>query len=66
MKSKQFTVLGICGAQGALLFPLRDHLIGNVEPRGVFHTPKEEQWRANFDGIPLKEISLSSKKLGLM
>nr|DAD83376.1 MAG TPA: cytosine DNA methyltransferase [Myoviridae sp. ct3Pt8] len=54
MKSKQFTVLGICGAQGALLFPLRDHLIGNVEPRGVFHTPKEEQWRANFDRIPFE------------
>lgn len=45
-------VLGICGAQGALLFPFRDHLVGNVEPRAIFHTPKEEQWKLNFGEIP--------------
>lgn len=44
--------LGICGAQGALLYKLRRYLIGNVEPRSVFHTPKEEQWRLNFGNIP--------------
>lgn len=45
-------VLGVCQGQGALLFPLRKHLIGNVEPRGCFHTPNEEQWRINFGDIP--------------
>lgn len=62
MKSRPFTVLGVCGAQGALLFPLRDCLIGNVEPRGVFHTPKEEQWRANFGEIPFDRDASRFKK----
>ena len=45
-------VLGVCAGQGALLFPFRKHLIGNIEIRGVFHTPGEEQWKANFGDIP--------------
>jgi site-specific DNA-cytosine methylase len=45
-------VLGISAGQGALLFPFRKHLLGNIEPRGVFHTPREEQWKANFGDIP--------------
>lgn len=45
-------VLGISAGQGALLFPFRKHLIGNIEPRGVFHTPREEQWKKNFGDIP--------------
>lgn len=45
-------VLGVCAGQGALLFPFRKHLIGNIEVRGVFHTPGEEQWKANFGNIP--------------
>ena len=45
-------VLGISAGQGALLFPFRKHLLGNIEPRGVFHTPREEQWKANFKDIP--------------
>lgn len=45
-------VLGISAGQGALLFPFRKHLKGNIEPRGVFHTPGEEQWKANFGDIP--------------
>ena len=49
---KDLKVLGVCGGQGALLFPFRDKLIGNIEPRGVFHTSREEQWKANFKGIP--------------
>lgn len=47
-------VLGVCGAQGALLFPFKRYLIGNIEPRAVFHTKNEEQWRLNFGEIPLK------------
>lgn len=50
--SKSLSILGICAGQGALLFPFRRHLIANIEPRGVFHTPKEEQWQLNFGKIP--------------
>lgn len=49
---KELKVLGVCAGQGALLFPFRKHLIGNIEIRGVFHTPGEEQWKANFGDIP--------------
>lgn len=45
-------VLGISAGQGALLFPFRKHLLGNIELRGVFHTPGEEQWKANFKDVP--------------
>lgn len=52
MNINRYTVLGVCAGQGALLFPFRKHLLGNIEPRGVFHTPGEEQWKANFGDIP--------------
>ena len=52
MSINRYTVLGISAGQGALLFPFRKHLLGNIEPRGVFHTPGEEQWKANFGDIP--------------
>ena len=62
---EKIKVLGICAGQGALLHPLlksnRFQVIANVEPRGVFHTPNEEQWKLNFGNIPfIKEIDLSS------
>ena len=50
---KKLRVLGVCGAQGALLHPIKKYLIGNVEPRSVFWTPKNEQWVSNFGDIPL-------------
>lgn len=57
---KTTKVLGICGAQGALLFSFkRDsnyRVIGNFEPRGMFHTPREEQWKSNFYGIPFWKL----------
>lgn len=46
------SVLGVCAGQGALLYPFKRQLLANIEPRAVFHTPKEEQWRANFDEVP--------------
>lgn len=53
---KKISVLGVCAAQGALLFPFKDlekfEIVGNLELRGVFHTPKEEQWKSNFGDIP--------------
>lgn len=52
-------VLGVCAGAGILLHPFKKDLIGNIEPRGVFHTPKEEQWKANFKGIPfIKDAEL--------
>lgn len=53
---KTIKILGVCAAQGALLFPFKNSqkfsIVGNIEPRGVFHTKKEEQWSLNFPGIP--------------
>lgn len=46
-------VLSICGGNGAWLSPLKKRLIGNVEPRVIFHTPKENQWNENFPSIPI-------------
>ena len=45
-------ILGVCGAQGALLHRSQSHVIANVEPRGCFHTKREEQWKLNFGDIP--------------
>lgn len=54
---KKLRILGISQGQGALLFPFRKRqIVANIEPRGVFHTPGEEQWKLNFGDIPfLKE-----------
>lgn len=49
---RKLRVLGVCAGQGALLFPFRENLLGNIEIRGVFHTPGEEQWKLNFGDIP--------------
>lgn len=49
---KKLKILGVCQGQGALLFPLKKYVVGNIEPRGCFHTPKEEQWKINFGEIP--------------
>lgn len=51
-KKEKLTVLGVSAGAGALLYPFRKHLLGNIEPRSVFHTPKEEQWKLNFGDIP--------------
>ena len=45
-------VLGVCGAQGALLYQFKDYLVGNVEPRALLHSKDEEQWKLNFGEIP--------------
>lgn len=55
---KKLRILGVCAAQGPLLFPLRKHhIVANIEPRGVFHTKNEEQWKLNFGEVPfLKKL----------
>lgn len=53
---KKLRILGISAGQGALLHPFLSKknckIIANIESRGVFHTPKEEQWKLNFGDIP--------------
>lgn len=54
-----YRVLGISSGIGVSLYPFKDRLIGNIEPRAIFHTPKEEQWKANFGDIPLLRYDLA-------
>ena len=49
---KHLKVLGVSAGQGALLFPFKENLVANIEPRAVFHTKNEEQWKLNFGDIP--------------
>jgi site-specific DNA-cytosine methylase len=49
----KYKVLGISTGLGVSLFPFKKQLIGNVEPRGIFHTPGNEQWKINFGNKPL-------------
>lgn len=53
---EKFNLLGVSAGQGALLFPFikskKYKLLGNIEPRGVFHTNCESQWKLNFGDIP--------------
>lgn len=46
-------VLGVCGGNGVILHPLKEFLIANIEPRAIFATPNNVQWRLNFGEIPL-------------
>lgn len=41
-------ILGVNGGNGVLLYPMRRHLIANFEPRSIFKTPDDIQWKLNF------------------
>lgn len=59
-------VLAVCGAQGALIFKFKRYLLANVEPRAVFHTKAEEQWKLNFGEIPfIKSFSEMPRRVDL-
>lgn len=45
-------ILAVAGAQGALIYRSKKYLLANVEPRAVFHTKCESQWKTNFGEIP--------------
>lgn len=49
----KYTVLGVCAGNGAVLWPFKNRLVGNIEPRSAFKTPGDEQWIANFPDAPL-------------
>ena len=57
--SKKLRVLGVCAGGGALLLPFfKDKnykILGNIEPRMVFHTKKEQNWKLNFGKVPFKK-----------
>lgn len=61
---KKLKVLGVCSGVGASIFTFHKRknfeVIGSVEPRTVFHTKKEEQWKLNFDHLPF-ERSITPK-----
>lgn len=50
-------VLAINGGNGVFVHPLKKYLVGNIEPRGIFHTKGDKQWKSNFN----QKISRDSK-----
>ena len=46
-------VLGVNAGNGVILYPFKRYLVGNIEPRAVFHTKGDLQWNLNFNNIPL-------------
>lgn len=50
-----YTVLGVNSGLGVSLYPFKSNLIGNIESRGIFHTVKNEQWKANYGDIPIRK-----------
>lgn len=65
-KKKVRDILGVCGGNGVILHPAKDRLIANLEPRKIFHTKNQEQWRENFKNIPyftdVNSVPFISKK----
>jgi len=45
-------ILGVDAGNGVIVHPLKDHLVGNLEPRGIFHSKEERQWFSNFS-VPI-------------
>lgn len=44
----KFKVLGVNGGNGVILHPFRNQLVLNIEPRKIFKTPDDIQWKMNF------------------
>ena len=42
-------ILGINAGNGVLVYPMRKHLVACYEPRSVFKTPDDIQWKLNFE-----------------
>lgn len=51
--NQNYNVLGISSGFGVSLFPFKERLVANIEGRGIFYTPKCEQWKLNFGKIPI-------------
>lgn len=48
----RYEILAVCGGNGSWIYPMKDNLIGNIEPRSLFHTQDNVQWKKNFGDIP--------------
>ena len=59
-------ILGICGGNGVILHPFKKYLVGNVEPRAVFHTQNNTQWKLNFGNIPMYKGDLPDIKVNVI
>lgn len=57
-------VLGVCAGNGVIIHPFREFLIGNIEPRSIFHSKGDKQWEANFKGVPLYK-SVKEARVGV-
>lgn len=57
---KRLNVLGICAGNGVCLYPFKlnpnFNLIGNVEPRSIFYTKCQKQWKSNFGNLPMVKL----------
>lgn len=41
-------VLGIACGNGVMVYPFKEHLVANIEPRSEYKTPGNIQWHLNF------------------
>jgi site-specific DNA-cytosine methylase len=59
-------ILGVNAGNGVLLHAAKEHVIGNIEPRAIFHTKDNDQWKANFGDIPyyknIRELRVDLKE----
>lgn len=54
--SNKIRILAVNGGNGVIVYPFKNNkfeILANIEPRGVFRTPKEVQWQLNFEDVPL-------------
>ena len=59
---KKLKILGVCGGNGVILHPIKRYVVGNIEERGVFKTPKNLQWYFNFQ-VPFVDDLMVAKFL---
>ena len=48
-----------------MVYPLKKYLIGNIEPRAIFHSEGEKQWGSNFD-CPIHRESVEYNKVDVI
>jgi site-specific DNA-cytosine methylase len=58
----KYRVLGISAGMGVSLFPFKENLVANVEPRSIFHTRGDIQWVNNFGKIPIYKKPLTDEQ----
>ena len=46
-------IIGVNGGNGVILYPMKRYLVENYEPRALFKTKDNVQWKLNFGDIPL-------------